>query len=87
MMKDATAAECTRECVKKGSDFALVSGGKVYTLGNKGDLYCFDARKGDVLWTRNLEKDYGVQEFAFNASPLIEGDLLVVCIGSHPRPH
>ena len=29
----ADAAECTKACVKKGSDFALVAdGGKVYTL-------------------------------------------------------
>jgi outer membrane protein assembly factor BamB len=62
----------------------VVHGSKLYTLGNKGDLLCFDALKGDVLWQRNLEKDYQVQEFAFNASPLIEGDLLVVCVGSYP---
>ena len=31
-MQGKTAAQCTRECVKQGSDFALVSGGKVYTL-------------------------------------------------------
>lgn len=58
--------------------------GKLYTVGNKGDLLCFDALMGGVLWTRNLERDYDVQEFAFNASPLIEGDLLIVCIGSYP---
>ena len=28
----ADAAACTKECVKKGSDYALVSEGKVYTL-------------------------------------------------------
>src|SRR3954451_22999824 len=39
MMKDATPAKCTRECVKSGSDYALVSGGKVYTLkGNSTQL-------------------------------------------------
>src|SRR5438270_5290790 len=39
MMKDAGAAKCTRECVKQGSDYALVSGGKVYTLkGNSAEL-------------------------------------------------
>lgn len=32
MMKNKTAAECTRECVKEGSDYALASGDKVYTL-------------------------------------------------------
>jgi outer membrane protein assembly factor BamB len=62
----------------------LVQGGKLYTLGNKGDLHCLDALKGEVLWRRNLEKEYDVQEFAFNASPLIEGNLLIVCIGSYP---
>jgi hypothetical protein len=39
MMEGASAAQCTRECVKRGSDFALVSGDKVYTLkGGKTQL-------------------------------------------------
>jgi phosphodiesterase/alkaline phosphatase D-like protein len=39
MMEGATAAQCTRECVKQGSDFVLVSGDKVYTLqGNKSQF-------------------------------------------------
>ena len=39
MMKNATAAECTRACVKSGSDFALVVGDKLYTLkGDKAQL-------------------------------------------------
>jgi hypothetical protein len=45
MMKDATAAQCTRECVKQGSDFALVSGSKVYVL--KGDKTQFDKFAGE----------------------------------------
>ncbi|HEX5272824.1 MAG TPA: PQQ-binding-like beta-propeller repeat protein [Gemmataceae bacterium] len=62
----------------------LVVGGKVYALGNKGDLYCLSAAKGELLWKKNLGTDYQVQEFAFNASPLIEGKLLIVPIGSYP---
>lgn len=39
MMKDKSAAECTRECVKKGSKFALVSGDNLYTLeGHEAEL-------------------------------------------------
>lgn len=39
MMKDKSAAECTRECVKKGSKFALVSGEKLYILeGHEAEL-------------------------------------------------
>lgn len=44
MMHGATASQCTRECVKEGSDFALVSGGKVYIL--KGDKGRFDKFAG-----------------------------------------
>jgi hypothetical protein len=44
MMQGASAAQCTRECVKEGSDFALVSAGKVYTL--KGDKSPFDKFAG-----------------------------------------
>ena len=44
MMKGATAAQCTRECVKQVSDFALVSG-KVYTL--KGGKAQFDKFAGE----------------------------------------
>ena len=44
MMQGATAAQCTRECVKQGSDFALVRAGKVYTL--KGDKSQFDKFAG-----------------------------------------
>jgi hypothetical protein len=44
MMQGATAAQCTRACVKQGSDFALVSGDKVYTL--KGDKSQFDKFAG-----------------------------------------
>jgi outer membrane protein assembly factor BamB len=65
----------------------IVQDGKLYTLGNKGDLHCLNSLTGAVLWKRDLEKEYDVQEFAFSASPLIEGGLLIVCIGSYPDTH
>lgn len=40
MVKDKTAAECTRLCVKQGSKYALVVGQRLYTLeGHESDLY------------------------------------------------
>ena len=46
MMKDASPAKCTRECVKSGSDYALVSGGKVYTIkGSRADLDKFAGKR------------------------------------------
>ena len=39
MMKNASPAECTRACVKSGSDFALLSNDKLYTLrGDKAQM-------------------------------------------------
>lgn len=49
MMKDASAAKCTRECVKAGSDYALVVGDKVYTLkGDKTEIDKFAGERATV---------------------------------------
>jgi hypothetical protein len=53
MMTNVTPAQCTRECVKQGSDYALVSDGKVYTL--KGDTKQIDKYAGqDVTVTGKM---------------------------------
>src|SRR4051794_27417620 len=64
MMKDASPAKCTRECVKSGSDYALVMGGKVYTLkGNSAQIDKFAGQSvkvtgkvsgSTISWTRSL---------------------------------
>ena len=51
-MKDASAAKCTRECVKGGSDYALVVADKVYTLkGDKAEIDKFAGEKATVKGT------------------------------------
>lgn len=52
MAKDKSAAECTRECVKTGSDYALVVGGKVYPL--KGDKAEFDKYAGQRATVKGM---------------------------------
>ena len=47
MMTNVTPAQCTRECVKQGSDYALVSGDKVYTL--KGSTKELDKYAGQSV--------------------------------------
>lgn len=61
----------------------VVCDNRLYTLGDKSDLICFDALQGDIVWRRNLEAEYGVEQFCFNASPMIEGELLILCVGSY----
>src|SRR5882724_6624682 len=62
----------------------IVQDGKIYALGRLGHLFCLDTRKGDVLWQRNLEKDYAVAFAPGTPSPLIEGDLVILLIGGKP---
>jgi hypothetical protein len=49
----ADASECTKACVKKGSDYALVSDGKVYTLkadaSQKAELDKLAGKMADVM--------------------------------------
>ena len=49
----ADAAECTMACVKKGSDYALVSEGKVYTLkadaSQKAELDKLAGKEAEVM--------------------------------------
>lgn len=47
MMKGATPAQCTRACIKQGSDYALASDGKIYIL--KGDKTQFDKLAGQTV--------------------------------------
>jgi hypothetical protein len=48
-MGDDSPAQCTRECVKGGSDYALIVGDKVYTLkGNKTEMDKFAGAKVTV---------------------------------------
>lgn len=44
MMTDVSAAQCVRECVKGGSEYSLLAGGKVYGL--KGDTKQIDKYAG-----------------------------------------
>jgi outer membrane protein assembly factor BamB len=61
----------------------LVQGGRVYTLGAMGDLYCFDAGTGDMRWQKNLPGEYKaeVPVWGYAAHPLLEGDLLITLAG------
>jgi outer membrane protein assembly factor BamB len=61
----------------------LIHLGKVYTLGAMGDLLCLDAKKGDVIWSKNIAKEYKAElpVWGYAGHPLIEGDLLYCLVG------
>lgn len=63
----------------------VVDGERVYALGSGGDLVCLDAASGRVVWTKNLERDYGGQmmsRWAWSETPLVDGDRLVFTPGA-----
>jgi len=63
----------------------IIQNGKLFTLGSLGHFFCLDAAKGSVVWKKNLAKEYGVKEFTgITASPLIEGELVILQICAKP---
>jgi outer membrane protein assembly factor BamB len=62
----------------------IVASGKIYTVGRVGHLFCLDASTGDVLWQKDLSKDYQTKFAPGAPSPLIEGDLLILFLGGKP---
>ena len=62
----------------------IVRDGRLYTLGRCGAVCCFDAGTGEVLWRKDLAKQYPGGPLSCNASPLIEGDLLILFTGAKP---
>jgi outer membrane protein assembly factor BamB len=61
-----------------------VAGGKAYTLGTEGHLFCFDAAGGKVLWSREFKKDFGAKTpvWGFAAHPLVDGRKLICITGA-----
>lgn len=60
-----------------------VSNGKVFTLGAMGDLFCLDAAKGTVIWSKNLPKTYNAQVplWGYAGHPLVYKNLLICTAG------
>jgi outer membrane protein assembly factor BamB len=60
-----------------------VDGDLLYALGMNGDLVCLKVATGELVWQKNLEKDFGgkVGGWRYSESPLIDGDRLLVTPG------
>lgn len=63
----------------------IVAGGRIYTWGPSGILLCLNVLKGDVVWQRDIQKEYANTYLDSAGSPLIEGNLLVVPVGAKPN--
>ncbi len=60
-----------------------VHDGKVYSLGSEGNLFCLDAKKGKVIWSRDFKKQFGIKTpvWGFAGHPLVDGKKLICLAG------
>jgi outer membrane protein assembly factor BamB len=61
-----------------------VAEGRVYTHSRRGDVFCLDAAKGTVIWSKNLNQELGLEipNWGCASSVLIEGKLAVLNMGN-----
>lgn len=66
----------------------IISGGRVFTYGAEGRLHCLDLKTGHLLWQRDLATEFNVRQnfFGVGATPLVEGDKLIVNLGAPGGP-
>jgi outer membrane protein assembly factor BamB len=57
--------------------------GKVYSLGTEGNLFCLDAAKGNVIWSKELKREYKTTtpQWGFCGHPLVDGQKLICLVG------
>ena len=58
----------------------IVDDRHIYSVGPNGDLYCLDINTHNVVWEKNIWKDFGGSEipmWGISQCPLIHGDLLI----------
>jgi len=60
-----------------------VDGDRVYTLSNRGQLFCLDAASGQVKWLVEVSKELRAKppQWGFACSPLVLGDHLIIDVG------
>ncbi len=63
-----------------------VAAGRVYTLGAVGHVHCIDAGTGKVVWAKEMVREHQarVPKWGLAASPLIDGNRVIVHTGAEP---
>ena len=61
-----------------------VDGDAIYTFSKDGDVLRFKTASGDIVWHKNLKKEFGYKPptWHFSGSPLVMGDLVILNAGT-----
>ena len=64
----------------------VIDADRVYTFGVEGRLRCQDVEAGRVIWDLDTAERFGVVKnfFGVGATPVVEGELLIVPVGGSP---
>lgn len=73
------------ESSSESQSTVTIDGDYVYALNVRGILLCLKARNGKLRWKKDLVSEYDVTKptYGFAASPVIEGDLLVLTANNY----
>jgi len=65
----------------------LLTEDRCYTFGAEGKLVCVDLITGGTIWMRDTQADFNVPQgfFGVGATPILEGDKLIVLVGGQPN--
>ena len=65
----------------------LIDGEHIYLFGVEGQLTCLSADDGDVVWTVDTAKKFGVVQnfFGVSSNPVIHEDKIIVMVGGSPE--
>jgi outer membrane protein assembly factor BamB len=66
----------------------LIVGGRLYTVGSRSVLHCFDKKTGEVLWEHDLENEFGARadrHVGYCFSPIAYKNMVIVA-GDRERP-
>lgn len=60
-----------------------LDGNRLIVLNREGKLTCLDAEKGEVIWGKDMVKEFGavVPTWGFAASPLVLDEMVVINVG------
>lgn len=61
-----------------------IEGGRVYTFSRHGKVFCLDAKTGNVIWHKDLKKDFGVKRpgWGFSGSALVIDNMVILNAGT-----
>ncbi len=62
-----------------------IVGDAVYTFSKNGDVLRFNAVTGDIVWHKNVVREFGAKQptWYFASSPLVVDDLVILNAGTH----